>query len=185
MGKVLVYSICAALLKATFVAAENESGRLQSFDFRFSSTKLPKPISDHTATLFEGIVYLAGGCDAANGNVYNPDIGGFTCDSSSDQLYSFDYQTSTVKQLATMPRARYRHAAVAVNGKLWLVGGRRADDDTIIDQVDVSSFPRRSFASWAAAIGDLTESFHVSRFTIWKPTHGIRLIFLKITTPVI
>jgi hypothetical protein len=108
------------------------------FEFQLSNAVLPKPLSDMTATLYGGIVYLAGGCDAPNGNVYNAAIGEFTCDSASDALYAFHYRKNTVEVLATLPRPRYRHAAVAVNDRLWLVGGRTTEDDSIIGQVDVS-----------------------------------------------
>jgi hypothetical protein len=96
-------------------------------------------MSDMSATLYGGIVYLAGGCDSADGNVYSDAIGEFICNSSSDALYGFNYRTNSVQELAIMPTPRYRHAAVAVNGRLWLVGGRTVDDDSIIGQVDVST----------------------------------------------
>ena len=37
-----------------------------------------------------------------------------------------------------MPVARYRHAAVAVKNKIFLVGGRDANE-TLVEQVDVST----------------------------------------------
>jgi hypothetical protein len=109
------------------------------FEFQKSDAALPKPLSDMTATLYGGLVYLAGGCDSANGNVYSAAIGEFICGSASDALYAFNYQTNAVEELATLPTPRYRHAAVAVKGRLWLVGGRTAEDDSIIGQVDVSN----------------------------------------------
>jgi Kelch motif len=109
-----------------------------SFEFTLlNSTSLPKPLSDLTATLYGETVYLAGGCDAANGNVYDDTIKTFVCSSASDSLYAFSYRTLKVKELASMPVKRYRHAAVAVNGMLWLVGGRDTEADAIIGQVDV------------------------------------------------
>lgn len=38
-----------------------------------------------------------------------------------------------------MPRGRYRHAAVAINNQLWLVGGRSLED-ALLEDVDVRSF---------------------------------------------
>jgi Kelch motif len=109
-----------------------------SFEFTLlNSTSLPKPLSDLTATLYGETVYLAGGCDAVNGNVYDDTIKTFVCSSASDSLYAFSYRTLKVKELASMPVKRYRHAAVAVNGMLWLVGGRDTEADAIIGQVDV------------------------------------------------
>jgi Kelch motif len=115
-----------------------------SFDFaRLNTTSLPKPLSDLTATLYGENVYLAGGCDAENGNVYDDNIKTFVCTSASDALYAFNYRTVAVRELASMPVPRYRHAAVAVNGMLWLVGGRNPEDDSIVGQVDVRAFAVR------------------------------------------
>lgn len=109
-----------------------------SFDFAIlNGTALPKPLSDLTATLYGGTVYLAGGCDAEDGNAYSDAIRTFVCSSASASLYGFSYRTLEVQELAAMPVPRYRHAAVAVNGGLWLVGGRDTQADSIIGQVDV------------------------------------------------
>jgi len=39
-----------------------------------------------------------------------------------------------------MPQARYRHAAVVAQNKLWLIGGRTIPSDSIIADVDVRQY---------------------------------------------
>ena len=112
----------------------------------FTSTvldaRIPKAVSDFTASLNDDrFVYLAGGCDAPEGNIYDSSEDGFFCRSLSDSLYVFDTQSSIFTKLADLPRRRYRHAAALVNNKLWLVGGRTQQDDLIaeIDIYDIES----------------------------------------------
>eukprot|EP00977_Amphora_coffeiformis_P021431 scaffold9322_cov168-Amphora_coffeaeformis.AAC.5 len=110
------------------------------FGWQELSTKLPRGVSDHTATRSGDIVYLAGGCDAEQGNVWDEGAKFFKCFSISKALIGFDIDTKTIiDDLPDMPIPRYRHAAVAANNKIWVVGGRDIDDN-LIDQVDVGSW---------------------------------------------
>eukprot|EP00934_Nitzschia_sp_Nitz4_P006859 Nitzschia sp. Nitz4//scaffold111_size72815//9047//10387//NITZ4_005779-RA/size72815-snap-gene-0.96-mRNA-1//1//CDS//3329533147//6849//frame0 len=107
------------------------------------SVTLPKAISDHTASLGNnGLIYLAGGCDSPNGNVYivDGDNGFFACDSLSDQLYSFDVSSKVFETVSTMPRTRHRHSSAIVGDQVWLMGGRTELDELIaeIDVYDIS-----------------------------------------------
>ena len=123
---------------------------LESWD-TMTDAKLPKPVSDHSATFVPGVpgtatpdgIYIAGGCDSPNGNTYvdatGLELDFFLCESISDEVHRFDPTTGTFRTSPSrMPRGRYRHAAVAALGKLWLVGGRTIPEDTIIAEVDVS-----------------------------------------------
>ena len=51
-----------------------------------------------------------------------------------------------------MPRERYRHASVAINNQVWLVGGRSLVDD-LLENVDVSAF----FRSFVAVLSFLND----------------------------
>lgn len=103
-----------------------------------AETKLPKPLSDVSASLSQdGLIYIAGGCDSAFGSQYSDEDETFMCNSVSSSFYSFDPKTGQFTTLRDMPAARYRHAAVAVNNQIWLVGGRDADDE-VIGEVHVS-----------------------------------------------
>jgi hypothetical protein len=122
-----------------------------TIDWRSLDSRLPKPLSDFTATLVSetGVAYLAGGCDAPDGNVFNATDGQFVCGSISSSLYSFDVSTETFSSLASLPRPRYRHAA-AVNSdgsKLWLVGGRD-NDENLVEAVDVYDIATNTWESY-------------------------------------
>ena len=99
--------------------------------------QLPKPLSDHSATLWnETSVFLAGGCDSVKGNEYfgNAKYG---CFSISQEFYRYDISTNHFEKLKDLPSPRYRHSAVVLDGKIWFVGGRNYNDQ-LISQVDVS-----------------------------------------------
>lgn len=121
---------------------------------------LPTPLSDNTATYIGkddnaggnsrtgDMIYIAGGCNSPQGNTHRDSTGleldFFLCESISDALYGFQPANEdngesnlVITELATMPRPRYRHAAVRADGKLWLIGGRTIPDDTIIAEIDV------------------------------------------------
>lgn len=107
------------------------------FDWEHLESTLPLGISDHTATRSGDIVYLAGGCDAEQGNIWDADAKFFLCLSISQSLFGYDIvNDAIIDDFPDMPVARYRHAAVAANNKIWLVGGRDVEDSPI-NQVDV------------------------------------------------
>jgi len=161
-------------------------------------TKLPKPMSDFTATLvFDGggggggggteeveetlseagtaasdkrlqregggggsvggAVYLAGGCDDPNGNVFNDDNGEFNCFSVSSAMYRFDVKTERVTRLPDLPSERYRHAAVLVGDRIWLSGGRDVRDD-IVSRIDVYDIGTGTWTNFT----DLPTEFYAS-----------------------
>ena len=102
--------------------------------------RLPKPLSDFSATPdpATGLVYLAGGCDAPLGNVYDSEIKEFICNSASNKLYAFDKHAGVFTTLNDMPVKRYRHGAALVNNHLWLFGGRETSEDALLPTLDVS-----------------------------------------------
>lgn len=103
-----------------------------------ATTKLPKPLSDVSASLGkDGRIYIAGGCDSPLGNQYNEELATFTCESVSSSFYAFDPEIERFTVLPAMPSARYRHAAVAINNQIWLVGGRD-ENDNVVGEVHVS-----------------------------------------------
>lgn len=118
------------------------------------NNRLPKPLSDFTATLIPGTstVLLAGGCDSETGNVFVPDWSAFVCFSLSNQLYSYDIKTDQYNELADLPSARARHAAVIANNQLWLIGGRN-DGDGLVGALDVYDIDTNRWST-AATLGE-------------------------------
>lgn len=158
-------------LALTIATGQNANvvGAASSWD-QVAGVRLPKPVSDHSSTYVPGTgsttaagIYIAGGCDSPNGNTFiDPsglELNFFLCASISDELYIFDPDTMAFRtSSARLPRARYRHAAVAAKGKLWLVGGRTIPDDTIIPEVDVYD---PATDSWTT-VGTIPEAFLTS-----------------------
>jgi len=166
-------SALAAMASSVLAVASSNTANVHaasSWDL-VADAKLPKPVSDHSSTFVPGItgsttsdgIYIAGGCDSPNGNTFiDPDgleLNYFLCASISDQLHIFDANTMTFRtSTARLPRARYRHAAVAAKGKLWLLGGRTIPDDSIISEVDVYD---PATDSWTT-VGKIPDSFLTS-----------------------
>ena len=83
-------------------------------------------------------ILIAGGCDDENGNVFFTEEWGsyFACNSVSDKLYAFYPSTHSLVELTPLPSERHRHAATYLDGKLYLIGGRK-EDDSINTDIDV------------------------------------------------
>jgi hypothetical protein len=121
--------LLVALLALTVTTEAIPELRVGNLD---TQTKLPKPLSDLSATLgHDNLIYLAGGCDSPFGLQYSEEAEGFRCDSISDSFYSFDPKTLQFTDLPAMPSPRFRHAAVAINNQIWVVGGRDEKDEVI------------------------------------------------------
>jgi Galactose oxidase, central domain len=126
---------------------------------KLSNVVLPKPLSDF-AIVFDDAndnVYISGGCDSPDGNVYNLDAGGiFTCSSASSQHYMIavadlvDYNTKTqFTPLQDLPSPRYRHTAILLplSKSILLIGGRNITDDSIYNTVDVYNITSNTWTS--------------------------------------
>lgn len=127
--------------------------------------RLPKTMSDMSAVVGpDNLIYIAGGCDSPFGSQLNEEEGTFRCNSVSNSFYAFDPETQKFTELLDMPEGRYRHAAVAVNNQIWLVGGRDQYDN-IVGNVHVSEkvlvFERRQAAVRGMNIM-LTTSFPIA-----------------------
>ena len=122
-------------LSAVVTASSGES--VIGFNYERLETSMPKGLSDFTANKDSrtNVVYIAGGCDAPDGNIYVN--GNFQCMNITNSLYSFDPNNNTFVELNPMPSARYRHAAVLINKNLWVTGGRDVND-VVVPTVDVS-----------------------------------------------
>ena len=124
----------ASLIALT--VADHDGDDKYKIDETELTVRLPKPFSDHTATLVGSTVYLAGGCDDPSGNTLNAVSGYFECGSVSKSFYSLDLasvngtSSDDFVVLTDMPLARFRHAAAAANGQIWIHGGR-----TLLDQI--------------------------------------------------
>lgn len=98
---------------------------------------LPHPVSDMTATLIpsekntdDDLIYIAGGCSSEKGNEKMGE-NFYGCAEVTNEMYAFNVKTKTFTKMKDMPEPRYRHAAVEIYGKLYVVGGRNVIDDIV------------------------------------------------------
>lgn len=143
----MIKSLCSFVLILFLSCAHGAS----VVEWDVSNIQLPMALSDMSATFLPYVtnskildgnsIVIAGGCNAEKGNEFfdgpgdNDDF--FFCSSISAKAYGFEPQRERFMILADMPRPRYRHAAVEINGKIWLVGGRTVPEDEIIAEIDV------------------------------------------------
>lgn len=117
---------------------------------------MPYPVSDMSATRIGTKVYIVGGCAADQ--VRAPwDNSSFFCQGLTDKCTIYDLETLLFTACANAPRARYRHTATDVNGKVWLAGGRDVDDNIIqeLDVYDPAANTWSTPAVWPNATSDL------------------------------
>lgn len=125
----LIGAVAIMGVKAHEDPVDNDLSAHFRVDATLLNTKLPTSTSDHTATLVGSKVYIAGGCDALDGNKWFAPDEAFYCGSVTDAFYSFDIETEAIEVLESLPMPRYRHAAAYAGGKIWIHGGRSLFDD--------------------------------------------------------
>ena len=130
----MLLPVFACLISTIGFARAGHNLQLQRTEL---GAKLPKPLSDHTAVLgSDNMIYIAGGCDSSDGNIFDANYSFFYCPSVSSSFYAFDPATNTFMDLPDLLRPRYRHASVTIDNHIFLVGGRDVDDN-LIQEVDV------------------------------------------------
>lgn len=121
------------LALAGHASSDDEVGKIS---IGFNSNSLPAPRSDMTATTLNDMIYIIGGCDNPDGNIKATGWDGYYCPSVTNVNVMYNPERDTFTILPAAPRVRYRHAAVALDDHIWLIGGRDAMDD-VVTQVDV------------------------------------------------
>lgn len=84
------------------------------------STPLPEPRGEHTSVVIDGKIYVAGGRFKRT-----PDSANFNDHFDTASVLVFDPATEEWSAAPDMPTARNSHAAVAIDGKMYVVGGRQ------------------------------------------------------------
>lgn len=136
MIKLTKLALLALTVLSSTVAVRADHNQKNMITWNTLTETLPNPVSDMTATLIPGhkdndddIILIAGGCSSEKGN---EKVGeDFYCMEVTNEMYSFNVNTKAFTKMKDMPEARYRHAAVAIYGKLYIVGGRDVADNLI------------------------------------------------------
>jgi N-acetylneuraminic acid mutarotase len=72
--------------------------------------------------------------------------GFFACSSLSDSFFAFSPLTRKFTELDPLPRPRYRHSSAIVGGKVWIIGGRSIEDDSLIAEIDVYDIETKAWS---------------------------------------
>ena len=142
------------LLNAIQASTEDEEHSPEWFKL---TSSLPIKMSDMSASyipynkhnhLSYDYILIAGGCISQNGNAYSEFklegelVGGYYCSEITDQVFAFHVGTAETVSLPNMLSKRYRHGAVVLENRLYVVGGRtQVGDDTqshMATTIDVS-----------------------------------------------
>jgi len=120
--------------------------------WHFAQSEMPYRLSDFSVT--EALApndngdltvlhYIIGGCeDESRSSVLSKEqpgrVGGIfpTCWDVGDHTYTYDPELDLFAKRRDALRRRYRHAAYLVNGNIWVLGGRDAQDQ-IVNEVDM------------------------------------------------
>jgi len=118
------------------------SALVETLTWSWNDVKMPYPVSDAISTYVkgpngdeDGFIIITGGCDHKDGNKRG-DGGNFYCLSVTTRTLKFDPFGNKFTELPGAPRPRYRHAAVLVGKKVYVIGGRDVDDN-IVEHIDV------------------------------------------------
>ncbi|MEL6555290.1 MAG: kelch repeat-containing protein [Cyanobacteria bacterium J06621_11] len=84
------------------------------------STPLPEPRGEHTAVVINGKIYVVGGRFKRV-----PESADFTDHFDTASVLVFDPTSEAWSPAPDMPTARNSHAAVVIDGKMYVVGGRQ------------------------------------------------------------
>eukprot|EP00434_Breviolum_minutum_P007725 symbB.v1.2.006814.t1/scaffold409.1/size210228/17 len=99
-----------------------------------SKTAMPVKRSDMTATTVGDGIYIIGGC--TNDQEYSTGAQRYVCTAITGATHKYTPTDDSYQAMPDAPRSRYRHAAAAVGGRIFLLGGVDLTD-SIIPQVDV------------------------------------------------
>lgn len=134
-------ALCIPQLVHTSGSSFTVGGR--TFDHVWNTKQsMPGNRSDMTATTVDDAIYLIGGCVSDQVWVVDPYYSGYACGGNAansvtgSTLRYFPKTNTFDTALPAAPRPRYRHAAAAVNKKIYVFGGTGASGD-IVNEVDV------------------------------------------------
>jgi hypothetical protein len=128
--------IVASAQTNTPAAAASTSNKKYKFTYSWKTeSTLLVPRSDASATPTQTSIIIAGGCI---GKQSYQDWGGYGCDTITDKVSVFNPLDGKCTATASMPRARYRHTAVNVANKIYLLGGTNLDyPEPVLAEIDV------------------------------------------------
>jgi hypothetical protein len=106
---------------------------VHAIEWKETGIQLEEPVSDMTATTVGDSIIIAGGC--VSGNQFLD--GGYYCAEVTADTFVFNPVNKVFSSAGSLIGPRYRHAAVELDGKVYLVGGKDVLEN-YVPQVEVS-----------------------------------------------
>eukprot|EP00547_Thalassionema_nitzschioides_P008327 CAMPEP_0194228906 /NCGR_PEP_ID=MMETSP0156-20130528/43611_1 /TAXON_ID=33649 /ORGANISM="Thalassionema nitzschioides, Strain L26-B" /LENGTH=443 /DNA_ID=CAMNT_0038961429 /DNA_START=115 /DNA_END=1446 /DNA_ORIENTATION=+ len=144
---------------------------VEDMEFSWNPAKIPTNLSDAMANYMpgdngdeDGFIIITGGCDSDTGNqkILDGPEDFLECTSTSKQTYKFDPFTDTFDVMEDANYERQRHAAVVMNGEVYVFGGRDTEDNLV---TEIESFNPKT-NKWTSR-GKLPEDLVASDLTAW------------------
>eukprot|EP00750_Incisomonas_marina_P019069 INCI3208.1.p1 GENE.INCI3208.1~~INCI3208.1.p1 ORF type:complete len:345 (+),score=58.41 INCI3208.1:167-1201(+) len=130
--------VAASLVGSGIALARSQAPPRLDFGSWETLPDIPWPTSDMSVTAVGDVAYLVGGCAADQ--LWVEDWGLYACGGLNggvtDESYAYNLTSGSSTTIASAPRRRYRHSAVAVGDEIYVLGGTD-DSDGPIPEVDV------------------------------------------------
>eukprot|EP00929_Paragymnodinium_shiwhaense_P053975 TRINITY_DN27056_c0_g1_i1.p1 TRINITY_DN27056_c0_g1~~TRINITY_DN27056_c0_g1_i1.p1 ORF type:complete len:391 (-),score=72.86 TRINITY_DN27056_c0_g1_i1:366-1538(-) len=160
-------AVCSLVASTTAVAQFTFGDRTFNHEW-ITKADMLEARSDMTASPHGDAIFLIGGCVKDQEWAVFPWGGSYACGGGlasavTGRTTAYYPATNTHKNLTDAPRARYRHAAAVVDGKIYLLGGVDGTD-TVVKEVDVYNIATGAWTTlstpWANATTDVAAFAH-------------------------
>jgi hypothetical protein len=125
-------------LSSLFCISLTNNINVGAVEWKETGIQLPESVSDMTATNVGDAIVIAGGCVSGNGFI-DGDYPGYYCTEVTTDTFLFDPVKKTFSSSGSLSGPRYRHAAVELDGKVYLVGGKDVNEN-YVTSVEVSQW---------------------------------------------
>jgi len=156
------FFLALATTFAACLAHSDYADTLEHEHWEVHESKLPFAVSDMSATLVDGKIYLMGGCVSGNQRVENE----FYCFEVTAALSSFDPNTGAVETLPPAPRKRYRHTAAAYKNLIFFIGGRDDNEDSLVAAIDIFDTEAGAWADTGLTLPEEKQRSDLTSFVI-------------------
>lgn len=116
--------LCLSTLLCTSLTDNINVGAME---WKETGIQLPESVSDMTATTVNDAIVIAGGCVSGN-QFFDGDYPGYYCTEVTADTFLFDPEKKVFSSSGSLSGPRYRHAAVELDGKVYLVGGKDVNE---------------------------------------------------------
>lgn len=115
------------LLSSLLCFSVPKTTNVHTIEWKDTGIRLLKAVSDTTATAIGDSIIIAGGCISSN-QFIDGEYPGYYCTEVTEDTSLFDPVKKVFSSSGQLSGPRYRHAAVELDGKVYVVGGKDANE---------------------------------------------------------